>query len=61
MCFSREERTDIVNNCEMKLGKAMDEAFGIIKVNGTENGPYIWPVYRERLVKMSVYKKIKID
>lgn len=39
----------------------MHEAFGIIEVNGTENGPCIWPVYKESLVKMSIYSKIKID
>lgn len=61
MCVSREERTDIVHNCEIKLGKDMHEAFGIIEVNGTENGPCIWPVYKESLVKMSIYSKIKID
>lgn len=55
VCFSREERTDIVHHCEIKLGKDMHEAFDITEVNGTENGPCIWLVYKERLVKMSIY------
>lgn len=61
VCVSSERRMDIIHNCERKLGKNMDEAFGCIKVNQIENGPYTWPVYKERLVKMSIYKKIKID
>lgn len=61
MCVFREERMDIVHNYEMKLRKNMDEVFGIITVNGTENGPFTWPVYKERFIKMSIYKKINID
>lgn len=59
LCVSCERRMYSIHNCEKKLGKDIDEAFGIIKVNQIENLTRL--VYKERLVKMSICKKIKID